>query len=96
MLLRTIWSVITKSPRALLKEVILLDDGSTHEELGSKLEDYIKRFPVPVNLIRAGKRIGIIQGKLLAVQHAKASLCHFHFSGNHTLSLLFGNGIFQS
>lgn len=72
-LLRTIWSAITKSPRALLKEVILLDDGSTNEDLGQKLNDYLKNFSVPVVLVRAGERIGLIRAKLLAVQHAKVS-----------------------
>lgn len=71
--MRTIWSAITKSPRALLKEVILLDDGSTNEDLGQKLNDYLKNFSVPVVLVRAGERIGLIRAKLLAVQHAKVS-----------------------
>lgn len=72
-LIRTIWSVYTKSPRALLKEIILLDDGSDHEELGLQLENYIKQIPVSVVLVRAKKRSGIVLAKLLAVRHAKVS-----------------------
>lgn len=45
-LLRTIWSVINRSPRPLLKEIILVDDASEREYLGEKLEDYVKTLPV--------------------------------------------------
>lgn len=46
-LLRTIWSVINRSPRPLLKEIILVDDSSEREYLGEKLEEYVKTLPVP-------------------------------------------------
>jgi Glycosyl transferase family 2 len=45
-LLRTIWSVITRSPRPLLKEIILVDDASERDYLGEKLEDYVKTLSV--------------------------------------------------
>lgn len=73
MLLRTVWSVYARSPRALLREIILVDDGSDHEELGQKLENYIKQIPVAVVLVRTGKRAGIVNAKLLGVKNAKVS-----------------------
>lgn len=45
-LLRTIWSVINRSPRPLLKEIILVDDASERDYLGTQLEDYVKTLPV--------------------------------------------------
>lgn len=46
-LLRTIWSVINRSPRPLLQEIILVDDASEREHLGEKLEKYVSTLPVP-------------------------------------------------
>lgn len=40
-LIRTVWSVINRTPKRLLKEVILVDDHSTKESLGDTLRDYI-------------------------------------------------------
>lgn len=46
-LLRTIWSVINRSPRPLLQEIILVDDASERDYLGEKLENYVRTLPVP-------------------------------------------------
>lgn len=40
-LMRTAHSVLLRSPRKLIKEVVLLDDYSDKEELGKELENYI-------------------------------------------------------
>lgn len=65
------WSVITQSPRALLKEVILVDDFSTLDHLGKPLQDYVHNFPVPVILARTLSRVGLIQARLLGASKAK-------------------------
>lgn len=78
-LLRTIWSICNKSPRQLLREIILFDDGSDHEELGQQLDDAIAQMPCHVELIRTNKRNGIIRAKLIAVRYAKVRFNLFPF-----------------
>ena len=43
-LLRTVHSVMNRSPGDLLQEILLVDDFSDKADLGEKLETYIKRF----------------------------------------------------
>ena len=72
-LLRTVHSVINRSPRALLNEIILVDDASERDFLGKQLEEYIASLPVPVHLFRTGKRSGLIRARLLGAKNAKVA-----------------------
>ncbi|XP_074041113.1 polypeptide N-Acetylgalactosaminyltransferase 5 isoform X2 [Leptinotarsa decemlineata] len=76
-LLRTVWSVINRSPRPLLKEIILVDDASEREHLGKKLEAYVKTLPVPVYVLRTEKRSGLIRARLLGAKHVKGQVITF-------------------
>lgn len=69
MLMRTVWNIYSKSPRALLKEIILVDDASDIAELGSRLEAAIQAVPVKVKLIRMMHRAGLVQAKILAAKY---------------------------
>ncbi|KAK3852462.1 hypothetical protein Pcinc_040953 [Petrolisthes cinctipes] len=70
-LIRTIWSVLNRSPRRFLKEIVLVDDFSDRAELGEKLDLYIKyRLPPLVKLVRLKERHGLIRARL---QGAKTS-----------------------
>lgn len=80
-LLRTIWSVILRSPRPLLKEIILVDDASEKDHLGEKLEKYVKTLPVPTYVLRTGKRSGLIRARLLGA----ASVTVEFFNINYTV-----------
>ena len=62
-LLRTIHSIINRSPKALLEEIILVDDASEHEHLGEQLEDYVAGLSVPVKIFRTGTRSGLIRAR---------------------------------
>lgn len=66
-LLRTVHTVLARSPPHLLYEIILVDDASikdsTYKHLGQKLEDYIKPLH-KVKLIRSPKRVGLTQARL--------------------------------
>ncbi|KAK6617043.1 Polypeptide N-acetylgalactosaminyltransferase 5 [Polyplax serrata] len=76
-LLRTVWSVINRSPRPLIEEIILVDDSSEHAHLGAKLEAYVKRLPIPVIVLRTPKRSGLIRARLLGAKHVKGQVITF-------------------
>ncbi|XP_065355728.1 polypeptide N-acetylgalactosaminyltransferase 5 isoform X1 [Calliphora vicina] len=76
-LLRTVWSVINRSPRSLLKEVILVDDASERDYLGKKLEDYVATLPVHTFVLRTQKRSGLIRARLLGAEHVTGEVITF-------------------
>ncbi|XP_041361335.1 polypeptide N-acetylgalactosaminyltransferase 13-like [Gigantopelta aegis] len=76
-LLRTVHSVINKSPRSLIHEIILVDDASTFDYLKTPLEKHVATLPVPVKIVRARKREGLIRGRLLGYQAATGKTLTF-------------------
>ena len=69
-LMRTVHSVINTSPPALLKEIILVDDGSTKEDLKQKLSAYIVRFQGQVKLKRLPRTMGLIRARVSGAESA--------------------------
>uniref|UniRef100_A0A8C6VYZ5 Polypeptide N-acetylgalactosaminyltransferase n=1 Tax=Nothobranchius furzeri TaxID=105023 RepID=A0A8C6VYZ5_NOTFU len=63
-LLRTVHSVINRSPRHLLVEVVLVDDASERDFLQKKLENYVQTLEVPVRILRMEQRSGLIRARL--------------------------------
>ncbi|KAF8561140.1 hypothetical protein P879_09731 [Paragonimus westermani] len=65
-LLRTVHSSLKRAPTKLIKEVILVDDGSTREYLKSRLDDYLaKEFPDgKVRVIHSPSREGLIRARI--------------------------------
>lgn len=55
-LLRTVHSVLNRSPPHILKEVLLVDDYSDKDNLKTDLDSYIQRFDGKVRLIRNAER----------------------------------------
>ncbi|XP_071477681.1 polypeptide N-acetylgalactosaminyltransferase 13-like [Diadema antillarum] len=76
-LLRSIHSIINRSPRELLVEIILVDDASERDFLGTQLEDYIRQLPVPVRVERMGTRSGLIRARLRGASVAKGQVLTF-------------------
>lgn len=76
-LLRTVWSVINRSPPEVLKEIILVDDASDRTFLGEPLEDYIAQLPVPTRILRQSIRQGIVPARLLGAANAKGEVLTF-------------------
>lgn len=63
-LLRTVHSVLDRSPSHLIKEVVLVDDFSDMDHLKQQLVDYFRKEP-KVKIVRAQKREGLIRARLL-------------------------------
>ena len=87
-LLRSVHSVISRSPPGLVTEVILVDDASEseHSHLGRELEEYVAVLPVMVKVVRSKVRIGLIKARLLGADHASAPILTFldsHVECNH-------------
>ncbi|XP_043227648.1 putative polypeptide N-acetylgalactosaminyltransferase 9 isoform X1 [Amphibalanus amphitrite] len=72
-LVRTVHSVLDRSPAHLLTELILVDDFSSHEYLGKRLSDYMSQYP-RVKIVRTQKREGLIRARLLGASHANADV----------------------
>ncbi|KAI3366373.1 hypothetical protein L3Q82_000529 [Scortum barcoo] len=65
---RAIRSIIDKTPARLLKEIILVDDHSSNEDLMAKLDDYINSIheerPGLVKKVRHSEQLGLTQARL--------------------------------
>nr|XP_046265901.1 polypeptide N-acetylgalactosaminyltransferase 10-like [Scatophagus argus] len=75
-LLRTVHSVLNRSPPQLIAEVILVDDFSDKEHLKTALEEYMVRMP-KVRILRTKKREGLIRTRLLGAAAAKGEVITF-------------------
>eukprot|EP00092_Neocalanus_flemingeri_P039756 GFUD01043295.1.p1 GENE.GFUD01043295.1~~GFUD01043295.1.p1 ORF type:complete len:577 (-),score=160.56 GFUD01043295.1:148-1878(-) len=78
-LIRSVHSVINRSPPQLVKEIILVDDASdsSQSHLGTRLEEYMSRLPVLVRILRSASRAGLIRARLLGASQATAPVLTF-------------------
>ncbi|CAH2048493.1 unnamed protein product, partial [Iphiclides podalirius] len=70
-LLRTVHSVLDRSPAHLIKEIILVDDFSDMPHLMQQLDDYMSSLP-KVRIVRATRREGLIRARLLGARYVTA------------------------
>ena len=75
-LLRTVHSIINRTPEELLVEIILVDDCSTHAYLKEPLSDYFSVLP-KVTLTRNVQRQGLIRSRLAGADIAKGEIIVF-------------------
>ncbi|XP_028432220.1 probable polypeptide N-acetylgalactosaminyltransferase 8 isoform X2 [Perca flavescens] len=65
---RAIRSIIDKTPARLLKEIILVDDHSTNEDLMEKLDEYVnsidEELPGLMKKVRHSEQLGLTQARL--------------------------------
>ncbi|XP_070709222.1 polypeptide N-acetylgalactosaminyltransferase 11 isoform X1 [Pempheris klunzingeri] len=77
-LLRTVHSVLDRTPAFLLHEIILVDDHSELEELKDDLDRYVREELQPkVKLVRNQRREGLIRGRMIGASHATGEVLVF-------------------
>ncbi|KAJ0051035.1 hypothetical protein NL108_012293, partial [Boleophthalmus pectinirostris] len=69
-LMRTVHSVIKRTPRRYLAEIVMIDDFSNKEHLKERLEKYIQQWNGLVKLHRNEKREGLIQARSIGAKVA--------------------------
>lgn len=75
-LLRTVHSILKRSPEHLIEEIILVDDYSSLIHLKHDLDNYMKKFE-KVKIVRAPERLGLIRARLMGVDMATAPILTF-------------------
>ncbi|XP_038044532.1 polypeptide N-acetylgalactosaminyltransferase 1-like [Patiria miniata] len=75
-LLRTVHSVLNRSPPELVKEIILVDDFSQREYLKQPLDEYMSKFP-KVKILRLAQRQGLIRARLRGAEIAQGTVLTF-------------------
>lgn len=77
-LLRTVHSVLDRTPPQLLHEIILVDDDSDFDDLKGELDEYAQKYlPGKVRIIRNEQREGLIRGRMIGAAHATGEVLVF-------------------
>uniref|UniRef100_A0A4W5N0T0 Polypeptide N-acetylgalactosaminyltransferase n=1 Tax=Hucho hucho TaxID=62062 RepID=A0A4W5N0T0_9TELE len=78
-LLRTVHSVLDRTPAYLLHEIILVDDSSELADLKEDLDSYVQqhKLQVKVKVVRNEKREGLIRGRMIGASHATGEVLVF-------------------
>lgn len=75
-MLRTVHSIFNRTAKELIREIILVDDHSTLEELKDELQNYVSKFP-KIKLVRTTEREGLIRGRMLGAKHGTGDVLVF-------------------
>jgi len=75
-LLRSIYSILDRSPPELVHEIILVDDASELPHLGEPLERYVAGLD-KIRILRTYRRLGLVRARLLGASHARGSVLTF-------------------
>ncbi|XP_053689622.1 putative polypeptide N-acetylgalactosaminyltransferase 9 [Sabethes cyaneus] len=75
-LLRTVHSVLDRSPPQLLREVVLVDDYSYLPQTKTQLDEYFAGN-TKVRILRATERLGLIKARLLGAKNTTTEMITF-------------------
>ncbi|QQP56321.1 Polypeptide N-acetylgalactosaminyltransferase, partial [Caligus rogercresseyi] len=77
-LLRSIHSVLNRSPLRLISEIVLVDDASTLPHLAQPLDDYIRdHFEGLVKVVRLKERHGLMRSRMEGIKASSAQVLTF-------------------
>ena len=78
-LLRSVHSIVNRTPRKLVHEILLVDDKSDKGHLGQRLDDYVaENFPTGlVKVIRQEKRQGLMRSRMTGIRASTANVLVF-------------------
>ncbi|CAG5132930.1 unnamed protein product [Candidula unifasciata] len=76
-LLRTVHTVLARSPAHLIHEIILVDDFSDFDYLKTDLEGYIERNLPKVRLFHTTERLGLIRARMFGAEQASSQTLLF-------------------
>jgi polypeptide N-acetylgalactosaminyltransferase len=78
-LLRSVYSIVSRTPESLLEEIVLVDDYSSKAHLKKPLEEHIEaNFKKDlVKIIRLPKREGLIRTRIAGAKQAKGEVLVF-------------------
>lgn len=78
LLLRTVHSVYNRTPYELLHEILLVNDGSTKQELFKPLQTYLhKHFDNRVKIVNLKGRKGLIVARMEGARRATGDVLMF-------------------
>ncbi|XP_072113754.1 N-acetylgalactosaminyltransferase 7 isoform X1 [Mobula birostris] len=69
-LMRTVHSVIKRTPKKYLAEIVLIDDYSNKAHLKERLDEYLKQWNGLVKVFRNERREGLIQARSIGAHKA--------------------------
>jgi polypeptide N-acetylgalactosaminyltransferase len=75
-LMRTVHSILDRTPARLIHEIILVDDKSDAEHIGEKLDKAVAEIP-KLKLLRLPERSGLIRAKLRGAEIATGDVLFF-------------------
>ncbi|XP_063420972.1 polypeptide N-acetylgalactosaminyltransferase 11-like [Mytilus trossulus] len=76
-LLRTVHSVLDRTPAYLLQEILLVDDNSDLDNLSCRIEAYVKNKLHKVRYMRTATRQGLIRARMYGANQAEGEVLVF-------------------